>query len=204
MVSGKLLFPPDGKIWEREALGFFDLPVFEIHEGVATEDADGDLEFSTLGIDFFDNSILVLERTIGHFHLVADFKMNLRLDSVFAVAYLREQAFDFFWPHGNRAVFCSSESQDARCVFDEIPSLLDQLVAFIKQVHVDDEIAWEKLAGGLGLLAPLNFLHALGGDEHLENEVGHLIGEDAAVDVVLHLLLLSGEDMNDEPLIFWG
>ena len=39
MVSGKLLFPPDGKIWEREALGFFDLPVFEIHEGVATEDA---------------------------------------------------------------------------------------------------------------------------------------------------------------------
>ena len=71
-------------------------------------------------------------------------------------------------------------------------------------MHIDDQITREKLAGRLGLFAPFDFLHALGRDEDLEDEVGHFIGDDTAVDVVFHFLLLSGEDMNDKPLIFRG
>ena len=42
------------------------------------------------------------------------------------------------------------------------------------------------------------------GHQHLENDVAHLFGLDALLDVVAHLVLLSGEDVNDIPLIFGG
>jgi hypothetical protein len=38
-------------------------------------------------------------------------------------------------------------------------------------VHVDDQVAGEELAGGLGLLAALDLLDALGRDKDLENVV---------------------------------
>ena len=74
----------------------------------------------------------------------------------------------------------------------------------VEEVHVHDQVAGEKLAGGFGLLAALDFLDALGRDEDLIDKVPHLFGLDAAVDVFLHLPLLAGEDMHDKPLVFRG
>jgi hypothetical protein len=102
------------------------------------------------------------------------------------------------------AVLCASKTENACSVFDEIPRLLDELVVFIEEVHVDDQITGEKLASRLGLFASLDFLNPLGWDEDLVNEFGHFIRDDSAVDIVFHFLLLSGEDVHDEPLIFRG
>lgn len=185
-------------------LGFFDLPVFEVHEGIATEDANGNTEFASLGINFLNETVLVLERSIGHLDLITDFEMDFRFHRIFAVTDLSEKTLHFLRTHGNRAVLCTSKPENACGVFDEIPRLLDELVVFIEEVHIDNQIAGKKLASRLGLFASLDFLHALGWDEDLVNEFGHFIGDDSAVDIVFHFLLLSGEDVHDEPLIFRG
>ncbi len=121
-----------GSLAGLDKSGFLDLPVFEVHECIAAEDADGDTEFAALGIDFFDEAVLVLERTIGDFHFVADFELDLGFDRILAVANLCEQAVDLFWTHGNRTVFGAGESEDAIGFLDEIPSLVDELIVLIE------------------------------------------------------------------------
>ena len=71
------------------------------------------------------------------------------------------------------------------------------------QVHVDDQVAGEKLARRLGLLAALDLGNALRGDEHLVDHVAHLLGLDAAFEAVAHLVLLAGEHVDDVPLTWW-
>ena len=46
----------------------FHLPVFKFHRCGTTKNSDGDAQFAALGIDFFDNSSLVLERAVGNFY----------------------------------------------------------------------------------------------------------------------------------------
>ena len=67
----------------------------------------------------------------------------------------------------------------------------------------DDQVAGEKLARRLALLAALDLGDALGRDEHFEDDVAHLLGLDALHRFVVHLVLLSGEHVHDVPLIFW-
>jgi hypothetical protein len=69
-------------------------------------------------------------------------------------------------------------------------------------MHVHDEITGEKLSSGLAFLALLNLGHAFGGNEHLINEIAHLLRFHPLNDVVAHLVLLPGENMDYEPLIF--
>ena len=146
-------------------LGFFDLPVFQVHEGIATEDADGDAEFAALGIDLFDEAVLVLERAVGNLHLVANLKLDLRFYGILAVAYLRKQAINFLRTHRNRAVLGAGEAEDTIGFLDEIPGLVNELVILIEEMHIDDDVAGEKLPSGLGFFATLDFLNALGGNE---------------------------------------
>jgi hypothetical protein len=79
----------------------------------------------------------------------------------------------------------------------------------IQHVHVDEEVTGKELAAGfaaaafaLGVL--FDFGHAFHGKEDLVDEFPHLLGGDAAREVVLHLLLLSGENVNDVPLVSGG
>jgi len=67
------------------------LPVFEIHWSLAAEDADRDAQLAAFQIDFFDDTVLVLERAVGHFHLVANLKADLRFDRVFTLANLSKE-----------------------------------------------------------------------------------------------------------------
>ena len=188
----------------RKQSGFFDLPVFQFHGRIATEDTDTDAEFSTLGVDFLDDALLVLEGTIGHLHLVANLINDLGGDGVLALLHLGEHAVDLFLAHRDGLVLGAGEPDDTCGVLDEIPSLVDEFVVLIKEVHIDDQIAREELARGLGLLAALDLLHTLGGDQHLEDMVAEFLGGDSLDDVVVDFLFLSGEDVNDEPLVFRG
>ncbi len=50
-----------------EDLAAFDLPVFEFDRRGAAENGNRDTQFAALGIDFFDDAGLVLERAISDF-----------------------------------------------------------------------------------------------------------------------------------------
>src|SRR6266404_6203139 len=69
-------------------------------------------------------------------------------------------------------------------------------------MHVNDQVAGEKLPRGLTLFPFLDFRDALRRDEHFVNQVTHLLGLDAFQDVLAHLVFLAGKDVHDVPLIF--
>ena len=71
-------------------------------------------------------------------------------------------------------------------------------------MHVDDNVSREKLAGGLGFLTALDLLYSFGGDQNLEHKVSKFVSLDTFDDIVVDFLFLSGEDVNNEPLIFWS
>ena len=66
-------------------LGTFNLPIFEFDWRAAAEDADRNTEFAALRVDFFDDAILALERTIGDLDDVADFETDGRAGVFFAL-----------------------------------------------------------------------------------------------------------------------
>ena len=71
-------------------------------------------------------------------------------------------------------------------------------------MHVDDEVTWKEFARSLSLFTALDLLHPLGGNEHLEDMVAKLLGGDPLDDIGVDFLFLSGEDVNNEPLVFRG
>src|SRR4029077_19624856 len=135
------------------ALCPLDLPIFEVHRCLTTKDRHGDTQFPALGIDLFNNTVLVLKRTVSDFDLVTNFEANLGLDRVFALPHLGKQTLDLLLSHGNWAVLGSGKSDDPIGIFDEIPGLLDELIVLIQKVHVHNQIPGEKLPSRLCLLA---------------------------------------------------
>jgi hypothetical protein len=186
------------------ALRPFDLPIFEVHRSLATEDRHGDTELSALRIDLFNNTILVLKGAVSDFHFVTNLKTNLGLDGVFALPHLGEQTLDLLLPHWNRPILGSSKSDDSVGVFDKVPRLLDELIVLIKKVHVHNQITRKELPRRLCLFAALDFLDALSGDQHFIDVVRHLLELDAPEEILLHLLLQSRKDVDDVPLISRG
>jgi hypothetical protein len=186
------------------ALRPFDLPIFEVHRGLATKDRYGDTQFSALGIDLFNHTVLVLKGSVSDFDLVTNLKTNLRLDGVFALPHLSEQTLNLLLPHWNRAILGSGKSDDSVGVLDKVPSLLDELIVLIKKVHVHNQVAGKEFPGRLCLLAALDFLDAFRGDQHLINVVRHLLELDAPEQILLHLLLQPRKDVHDIPLILRG
>src|SRR6266550_9270508 len=68
-------------------------------------------------------------------------------------------------------------------------------------MHVHDEVTWEKFSRGFAFFAFLDFGDTLSWDEHFIDDVTHLFGFDAFLDIVLDLVLLAGEHVNNVPLI---
>src|SRR5205814_4717106 len=148
-----------------------------------------------------DDAVLVLEWAVSDLDRFADFKADFWFHLFFALFHLREHAVDFRLAHRDRFVLGAGKADHARCIADKIPGAPDELIALVEQMHVHDQITGEKLAGGLAFLALFDFGDALGGDEHLVNEVAHLLGLDPLLDVLLDLVLLSGAHVNNAPSI---
>ena len=184
-------------------LGFFHLPVFQFHWRVATEDAYTNPKFAALGIDFLNDTLLILEGTVGNLHLVSDLVDDLGGHSVFTLFHLSEHSLDFFLAHRDGLVLGAGKSDDPRGVLDKVPSLVNEFIVLIEEVHIDDEISREKLAGCFRLLTALDLLHSLGRNEHLEDMISEFFGRDPLDDIVVDFFFLPGEDVDNEPLFFW-
>src|SRR5213595_1379426 len=68
-------------------------------------------------------------------------------------------------------------------------------------MHVHDEVTGEKFPCGLAFFAFLDFGNALSRDEHFVDDVAHLLGFNALLDIILDLVLLAGEYVHNVPLI---
>src|SRR5205823_9588583 len=73
----------------RKFLAAFDLPVFQFHRSGATENRDRNTQFSALGIDFFDDSGLILEWAVGDFHRFTNLEAHFWLHLFFPLLHLR-------------------------------------------------------------------------------------------------------------------
>ena len=81
-----------------------------------------------LGIDFLDDAVLALERTVGDLDGVADLEADGRADALLALLDLGEHRLDLALAHRDRAVLGAGEADHAVHLLDEIPGLLDELV----------------------------------------------------------------------------
>jgi len=183
-------------------LGALDLPVFEFDEGIATEDADRDLDLAAFGVDLFHGARLVLERTIGDFDGFSDFKVHFRFHFLICSASLDEDIFDVFGGNGEGTIFVACKTDDASGVFNEIPGAGDELITFVEQMHVGNDVTRHQFPSRLGLFTALDFRNAFRGNDDLVNKVAHFVGFDAFVQVVCHFVLLTGEHLDSIPLIF--
>src|SRR6266853_2660248 len=117
-----------------------DLPIFQFHRSSATENGDRDTEFAALGIDFFDDSGLVLEWAIGDFHRFANFKADFRFHLFFALFHLSEHAVDFGLSHRARFVLRSGKTDHTRRLSNEIPGPANELIVLVEYMHVHDQV----------------------------------------------------------------
>src|ERR1700736_6810418 len=133
----------------RLGLAAFDLPVFELNRRRATEDRDRNAQLTALRIDFFHDTILVLERSVRDLDRLADFKADFRLHLFLALLHLREQAVHFRLAHRDWLIFGAGEADYTRRFTNEIPGAPNELVVLVEQMHVHDQVSREKIAGGL-------------------------------------------------------
>ena len=82
-------------------------------------------------------------------------------------------------PHWDGLVFRTGKTDHAGCIANEIPGASHELIVFVEQMHVDDQVAGKKFARRLALLAFLDFRDALGRDKHFVHQVAHFLGLDA-------------------------
>jgi len=181
----------------------FDLPSFQFHRGGTTEDGDRNKQFASLVIDFLDNAILAFEWAVADLDGVASFEADGRADVFLTLLDLAEHAVDLTLTHGDGLTFGSSKANDSVHFLDEIPTLVDKVLSFIKKLHVDDDVSGEEFTFGFDLLTLAVFFDTLLGNEHLVDNIGHFLGLDEAIDAIADFLLLAGENVDDIPLLTW-
>src|SRR5437762_4028528 len=180
----------------------FDLPIFQFHRRGATKNSDRNAQLATFGIDFFNDTGLILERTVGDLHGFANFEADFWFHLLFALLHLREHAFHFRLSHRDGFILGSGKPDHARCIADEIPGPPDQLIVLVEQMHINDQITGEKFPRGFSLFTFFDFRDAFGRKEHVVNHVAHLFGFDAFQNVLAHFVFLTGKHMHHVPLIF--
>src|SRR6201988_1651640 len=120
----------------------FHLPVLQLYRGRAAEDADRNTQLAAIRINFFNDTALVLKRPVRHFDGFSYLKADLRFNLIFTLSDLGQHTFDLLRSHWYRTILSSGKSEHAWGFTDKIPSPVYQLVLFIQQVHIHDEITW--------------------------------------------------------------
>src|SRR6476620_5317759 len=156
------LHPSPRACRERETVrsDFLDLTEFQFDRRGATEDRNRDLDARAPLVDFLDDAGERSERPIGHPHVLADLERHRRLRTFHTFLHLVQD------PHGlglrdrHRLVFRAEEARHLRGV-------LDQMEGLVGQLHLDQDIAREKLAFGVDLAAAAHLGDLFGRHQHL-------------------------------------
>src|ERR1700730_18576367 len=187
-----------------DILPSFHLPILQLNWGRSTEDANRDAQFSAIRIDLFHHTALVLERSIRNLNRFAYFEAYLRLNLVFTLPDLSQHAFDLLRSHRHRTVFGTRKAEHSWRLANKVPGPLNQLVLFVQQIHIYDQVAGEKFSGCYGPFPSLDLRNPLCGNQNLVHQVTHFLGFDSPCKIVVDLLLLAGENVHHKPLIFFG
>src|SRR5580704_18503433 len=185
-------------------LSSFHLPILQLNWGRSTEDTNRDAQFSEVRINLFHHTALILERSIRNLNRFAYFETHLRLNLVFKLPDLGQHAFDLLRSHRHRTVFRTREAEHSWRLANKVPGPLYQLVLFVQQIHIYDQVAGKKFSGGFGPFPSFDLRNPLCGNQNLVYQVAHFLGFDPAREIVVNLLLLAGENVHHKPLIFFG
>ena len=104
-----------------------------------------------------------------------------------------EDVLDFFAGQRRGAGAKADEAGHARGVAHHVPRV-------VVEIEADQEVAREDLLRDDLLLAVLELDDVFHGDDDLEDALLHVHGGDAALEVGLHLVLVAGVAVDDEPL----
>src|SRR5882762_10193077 len=113
-------------------LASFHLPIFQFDGRSATKDGDRNPQLAPFRVNFFNNTVLVLEGSISNLDRFADFKRDLGLHLFLPFLHLGEHRFDLRLSHWDRLVFGAGKTNYSRRILDEIPGTIDQLIVLIE------------------------------------------------------------------------
>src|SRR4029453_19499012 len=130
-----------------QALELLNLVEGELDRGLAAEDRHQHLELLLVGVDLGDRAGELRERAGDHRHRLADLPLDLRLELLHRLGL--QGPGDLLVPQRGWLGAGSDEAGYARRVADHVPGV-------VVQVHADQQIAGEDLAGDDLLLAALD------------------------------------------------
>src|SRR5918996_1175895 len=163
----------------------------ELDRRLAAEDRDQDLELLLVGVDLGDRAGQLGERAGGDGDRLADLPLDRWLELLDRLGL--EDLGHFLLGQRGRLGPGADEPGHAGRVADHVPGV-------VVQVHADQQVAGEDLAGDDLLLAALDLHDVFHGDHDLEDPLLHVHRGDAALEVGLDLVLVAGVGVDDVPV----
>src|SRR5215218_1886674 len=166
------------------------LVVADLHRGLATEDGYQHLELGRVLVDLGDLTGEVRERTRDHLHRLADRELGTarRTDRDLAV----QQPVDLHLGQRDRLVGRADEAGHPRGPLHERPRVL-------VEVHVDEHVPGHRALLDGDLLVLLHLLHGLGRHDDLSHGALLVERDDAVLEVLLDLVLVTRVGVYDVP-----
>src|SRR5919201_79467 len=168
-----------------------DLVEGELDRGLAAEDRHQHLELLLVGVDLGDRAGQLGEGTGGHGHRLADLPFDPRLELLDRLGL--EDLGDFLLRQRGGLGPGADEAGHARGVAHHVPGV-------VVEVHADQQVAGEDLAGDDLLLAALDLHDVFHGDDDLEDLLLHVHRGDAALEVRLELVLVARVGVDHVPV----
>src|SRR5919109_1927866 len=174
--------------WRSELL---DLVEGELDRGLAAEDRHQHLELLLVGVDLGDRARELGEGAGGHGDRLADLPFDARLQLLDRLGL--EDLGDFLLGQRGRLGPGADEAGHPRGVADHVPGV-------VVEVHADQQVPGEDLAGDDLLLAALDLHDVFHGDDDLEDLLLHVHRGDAALEVRLDLVLVACVGVDHVPV----
>src|SRR6266511_4309261 len=174
--------------WWSERL---DLVEGELDRGLAAEDRDQHLELLLVGVDLGDRAGELRERAGGHGDRLADLPFDPRLELLDRLGL--EDLGDFLLGQRGGLGPGADEAGHTGGVAHHVPGV-------VVEVHADQQVAGEDLAGDDLLLAALDLHDVFHGDDDLEDLLLHVHRGDAALEVGLDLVLVARVGVDHVPV----
>src|SRR5215211_659889 len=168
-----------------------DLVEGQLDRGLAAEDGDQDLELLLVGVDLGDRAGQLGERAGGDGDGLADLPLDPRLELLDRLGL--EDLGHFLLGQRGRLGPRAHEAGHDGGVPDHVPVV-------VVQVHADQQVAGEDLAGDDLLLAALDLHDVFHGNHDLEDPLLHVHRGDAALEVGLDLVLVARVGVDDVPV----